>query len=158
MKRCTFTLYGLLCCALLWLASCKTTSTISRTDISSDSVSTLRYVERIVKDTILVQVPSESRSVVVASDTSELRTSFAISVASVDSLGFLHHTLENIVNTLPVVTDSKVITRDSIVYRDRVIKDYKSFSRKGVSPWALIGIGFFLALLSIGVIFVTTRK
>lgn len=153
-----FTSFGLLACALLLLASCRTSSTTNNTVTKTDSVSTVRYVERIIRDTVLFQVPSESRSAVVRSDTSELRTSFAISFASIDSLGFLHHTLENIVNTLPIVTDCKVITRDSIVYRDRITKDSKSFSSRGVSPWALIAIGFFLALVTFGIIFVTTRK
>lgn len=144
--------------AFCLLASCRTSSTISTTATVSDSVSTMRYIERIIKDTVLVQVPSESRSVIVASDTSVLRTSFAISFASVDSLGFLHHSLENLANTLPVVTDCKVITRDSIVYRDRIIKSDVSVSRRGFSPLALVAVGFFLAFLAFGIFFVTVRK
>lgn len=153
-----FGLFGSYVFAFFLLASCRTSSTISTTTTLNDSVSSLRYVERIIKDTVLVPVPCESRSVIVASDTSELRTSFAISFASVDSLGFLHHTLENLANTLPVVTDCKVITRDSIIYRDRIIKSDVSVSRRVFSPLALVALGFFLAFLAFGIFFVTVRK
>lgn len=153
-----YLLFGLLLFALLLFGSCRTCTTTTANEKQTDSTLVVRYIERIERDTIQVQLPIERYSVTVTADTSVLTSSFAISTAWTDTLGQLHHTLENLANTLPVAIDRQIVTRDSIVYRDRYIESKVAKTRKGFSPWSLIAVGFFLALLSMGIIFVTTRK
>lgn len=71
------------------------------------------YIEKIVErlDTVKFYLPGEKIDVV-RQDSSHLETTVAISDAVVDSLGFLHHTLEN----------KKVALKKEIVYKDRVIE------------------------------------
>lgn len=129
------------------LCSCRS---IIRSDVSTDlSIDTtiVRYVERIVKDTIEVQLPSEHISTIATTDTSVLHTTFAQSAAWIDTAGLLHHTLENLTNTLPVVIDKVEVVRDSIVYRDRIITKSQVATKKGIEPGATFIIGFCMAIL-----------
>lgn len=142
-----FLSFGLLFFALLLFGSCKTCTTTTTTEKQTDSTLVVRYIERIERDTVRVQLPAERYSVTVTADTSVLSSSFAISTAWTDTLGLLHHTLENLANTLPVAIDRQVIVRDSIVYRDRETRDYKSLSRKGISRWVAFCFGFLLGVL-----------
>lgn len=142
-----FLSFGLLFLALLLFGSCKTCTTTTATEKQADSTLIVRYIERIERDTILVQLPAECFSVTVTADTSVLSSSFAISTAWTDTLGLLHHTLENLANTLPVAVDRQIVTRDSIVYRDRELSFQSSKSVKRSSPWLLIAFGFLLGVL-----------
>lgn len=142
-----FLSFGLLFLALLLFGSCKTCTTTTIAEKQTDSTLVVRYIERIERDTIQVQLPAERYAVTVTVDTSVLSSSFAISTAWTDTLGLLHHTLENLANTLPVAIDRQIVTRDSIVYRDRETIDYKSISRKGVSRWLLLALGFIFGLI-----------
>lgn len=142
-----YLLFGLLFFALLLFGSCKTCTTTTATEKQTDSTLIVRYIERIERDTIQVQLPAERYSVTVTADTSVLSSSFAISTAWTDTLGLLHHTLENLANTLPVVIDRQIVTRDSIVYRDREQSFQSSKSVKRSSPWLLIAFGFLLGVL-----------
>lgn len=52
------------------------------------------YVEKLVKDTVSVEIPGET-IYVVAQDSSHLETKYSISEAKIDSTGRLHHRLTN---------------------------------------------------------------
>lgn len=52
------------------------------------------YVEKLVKDTVSVEIPGET-IYVVAQDSSRLETKYSISEAKIDSTGRLHHSLTN---------------------------------------------------------------
>jgi hypothetical protein len=70
---------------------------ITDTHDQKDSVRT-EIIERVVEvhDTAFFEVPVEKLvTVVPSSDTSIQETSFALSVAFVDSVGMLHHSIEN---------------------------------------------------------------
>lgn len=101
------------------LSSCRSTRTVIVE--GRDSISTHVHTHTIfVPDTILVPLPPE-RVVVTAPDTvSTLRTSVAESHAAIRG-GLLHHELRNLPVPLPVPVQTKVITRDSIVYREREV-------------------------------------
>ena len=101
------------------LSSCRSTRTVVVTE--RDSTSTHVHTQTVfVPDTILVPLPPE-RVVVVAPDTvSTLRTSVAESHAAIRG-GLLHHSLRNLDAPLPVPVQTKVITRDSIVYCEREV-------------------------------------
>lgn len=58
--------------------------------VKSDSV----FIERLVRDTVSIEIPGDSISVV-AVDSSHLENRYSISDARVDSTGRLHHSLIN---------------------------------------------------------------
>lgn len=76
---------------------------------SKDSVYIETLIERV--DTVKVDVPGES-VFVIRRDSSRLETAVAVSYAEIDSVGFLHHSLEN----------KKVSLEKEIVFKDRVIE------------------------------------
>lgn len=71
------------------------------------------YIEKVVEriDTVNIEVPGE-KVYVVAVDSSHLETTVAISDAKIDSIGILHHSLEN----------KDVELKKEIVYIDRIIE------------------------------------
>ena len=110
----------LLVCALL-LTSCK-----AHRHLTSDSRDSVR-VETVIRteyicDTIEVEIPVE-RTIQIAEDSSHLETVFAVSDAFLRSDGRLYHSLENKAGKRPVEVKKEVVYRDSIVYRDRAIKE-----------------------------------
>lgn len=74
-----------------------------------DSVYIETLIERV--DTVKVDVPGES-VFVIRRDSSRLETAVAVSYAEIDSVGFLHHSLEN----------KKVSLEKEIVFKDRIIE------------------------------------
>lgn len=52
------------------------------------------YIERLIVDTITIEIPGETISVV-TQDSSYLATEYSVSEAKIDSLGRLHHSLTN---------------------------------------------------------------
>lgn len=101
------------------LSSCRSARTVVVE--ARDSTSTHVHTQTVfVPDTILVPLPPE-RVVVVAPDTvSNLRTSVAESHAAIRG-GLLHHELRNLDAPLSVPVQTKIIMRDSIVYREREV-------------------------------------
>ena len=88
---------------------------------TADSVRVETRVRReVVHDTVLVSLPREAERVVVRDTVSRLETSLAVSEARILSDGSLDHTLTNRPGLLPVSVGREVVTRDSIVWRDRV--------------------------------------
>ena len=71
------------------------------------------YIEKVVEriDTVNIEVPGE-KVYVIAADSSHLETAVAISDAKIDSIGRLHHSLEN----------KDVELKKEIVYIDRIIE------------------------------------
>ena len=71
-------------------------------------------------DTVYVEFPKQSETVAVKDTSSHLENDVAVSDASVDALGFLHHSLKTKPRgRLPVPSKSTKERRDSIVYRDK---------------------------------------
>ena len=71
------------------------------------------YIEKVVEriDTVNIEVPGE-KIYVIATDSSHLETAVAVSDAKIDSIGRLHHSLEN----------KDVELKKEIVYIDRIIE------------------------------------
>lgn len=101
------------------MASCHSARTVIVE--ARDSTSTHVHTYTVfVPDTILVPLPPD-RVVITTPDTaSTLRTSVAESHAAIRG-GLLHHELRNLDTPLPVPVQTKVVTRDSIVYREREV-------------------------------------
>lgn len=73
-------------------------------------------------DTVYVELPRQSEKVAVRDSSSHLENDVAVSDASVDSLGFLHHSLKTKPRgRLPVPSKNTKERRDSIVYRDKYV-------------------------------------
>lgn len=73
-----------------------------------------------IKDTVIIEVPTEEKAQTVRDTTSHLETSFAESDAEITPDGALRHSLRNKPQKKPVQAETKVIYRDSVIYRDRV--------------------------------------
>lgn len=109
------TILILICVLLCSCAVRRRTETITSTDQRIE----IRYERIFVHDTVNYEIPVERVRNVTRDTMSRLETKFAISVASVDSLGFLTHTLENKPGVLRVPVEVEQVRNDSIVYRDR---------------------------------------
>lgn len=78
-----------------------------------------RYIERVDTVTVTVPVPRQSASQITADSTSHLETDLARSDAWLDTLGRLHHTLDNKPARIPVQIPVKTIQRDSVICKTR---------------------------------------
>lgn len=85
----------------LCVASCRTQREPiieTRTEVQYET----KYVERLVRDTLWVDVPAETATNVTPADSSHIETNLAASDAWVDPQGLLHHTLNNKAQSVPV--------------------------------------------------------
>ena len=120
----TLLLITLLMFLLTFLTGCKAKQSVIREqEQTRDSMRTeIRYVEKIVKDTVEVEIPAQSVQIETPDTTSHLETDYAMSDASViwrDGTMFLMHNLSNKPKKVPVEVEHKETQRDSIQYRDR---------------------------------------
>ena len=109
--------------AVAFLAvSCGTQRKAMDTEIR-DSTRVVVRTERIETiDTVYVELPRQSEKVAVKDSSSHLENDVAVSDASVDSLGFLHHSLKTKPRgRLPVPSRNTKERRDSIVYRNKYV-------------------------------------
>lgn len=138
---------------VLIAALCSCSSQRHITSHSSDSTQ-VRIHERIerVRDTILVTLPAQRDSVVVAMDTiSTLQNSVARSCAKIIDGKLLSHTLETLSSPIPHPIDIELLHRDSVIYRERVTEHIVEVER-ALSSWQKIQIrGFWMMLLSLGI-------
>lgn len=88
-----------------------------------DSTKVVVRTERIETiDTVYVELPKQSETVAVKDTSSHLENDVAVSDASVDALGFLHHSLKTKPRgRLPVPSKNTKERRDSIVYRNKYV-------------------------------------
>lgn len=117
----------------------------------SDSARTV-VKERVVirPDTVYISVPVEDKSQI-ARDSSHLETSFATSDASIDSAGLLHHSLTNKPQNIPAKVETKIVYRDSLVYRDRQVKIPYPVEKE-LTWWQQTKLRGFWALLAVLVV------
>lgn len=114
----------------------------------SDSI----YVERLVVDTVTIEIPGETLSVV-TQDSSHLETKYSVSDAKIDSLGKLHHSLTN--------KDIKI--EKEIVYKEKEVKVEKKVPypvkvpEKYIPPYYKKINVLFWGIISIFVIFIVFK-
>lgn len=113
----TFALLALL------VASCGSSRHAVTSIETHDSTKVEVRTERIETiDTVYVELPRQSETVAVKDTSSHLENDVAVSDASVDALGFLHHSLKTKPRgRLPVPSKSTKERRDSIVYRNKYV-------------------------------------
>lgn len=112
----------LICAAAFLIVSCGAQRKAIDTE-TSDSTRVVVRTERIESiDTVYVELPRQSETVAVKDTSSHLENDVAVSDASVDALGFLHHSLKTKPRgRLPVPSKNTKERRDSIVYRNKYV-------------------------------------
>ena len=131
---------------LLGAFACSTVRQLPSTDSTKVEVRTETVT---VHDTAYVELPVIIEKVATLDTTSTLENKFARSKASV-SAGILSHTLETKPVQLPVQVETKIVYKDSLVYRDRVQTQTVEVEKK-LTAWqqAKMKLGS-VALLLIG--------
>ena len=131
---------------LLGAFACSTVRQLPSTDSTKVEVRTETVT---VHDTAYVELPVIIEKVATLDTTSTLENKFARSEASV-SAGILSHTLETKSVQLPVQVETKIVYKDSLVYRDRVQTQTVEVEKK-LTAWqqAKMKLGS-VALLLIG--------
>lgn len=131
---------------LLGAFACSTVRQLPSTDSTKVEVRTETVT---VHDTAYVELPVIIEKVATLDTTSTLENKFARSEASV-SAGILSHTLETKPVQLPVHVETKIVYKDSLVYRDRVQTQTVEVEKK-LTAWqqAKMKLGS-VALLLIG--------
>lgn len=104
--------------ALLSASSCGAARHVSPSVTDSTRVE-VHTVTETVHDTAYVELPVIVERVVTRDTTSTLENDYARSEASVQD-GFLHHSLETKPVRHPVQVETKIVYRDSIIFRDRI--------------------------------------
>ena len=131
---------------LLGAFACSTVRQLPSTDSTKVEVRTETVT---VHDTAYVELPVIIEKVATLDTTSTLENKFARSEASV-SAGILSHTLETKPVQLPIQVETKIVYKDSLVYRDRVQTQTVEVEKK-LTAWqqAKMKLGS-VALLLIG--------
>lgn len=134
----------------------------SQSEVRRDSVYT-KVVERTVykRDTVRISVPQQVAVAKVKDSTSRLENDWAVSTAHVYRDGTLRHTLETKAGTRPIETETPIVYRDSIVYRDREVRKTEVREvEKPLGKWQKRQIAGFwvLAVAVLGYVGIKTRR
>lgn len=107
-------------------ASSQKATTSSSTDSSVQGRDSVRieYRERtvLVPDTVFVEIPAQAAERTTPDSLSHLENDYAESNARINQDGTLFHDLRTKPQAKPVPTEKEVQYRDSIVYKDRIVK------------------------------------
>lgn len=107
-------------------ASPRKATTSSSTDFSVQGRDSVRieYRERtvLVPDTVFVEIPAQTAERTTPDSLSHLENDYAESNARINQDGTLFHDLRTKPQAKPVPTKKEVQYRDSIVYKDRIVK------------------------------------
>lgn len=129
------------------LIACGTAKKVVQQETQNKSVET-KYERIYIRDTVMLEIPHQISSVVTPDTTSTLENDFAISKASIDTLGRLHHLLETKQQEKPVPTDKEIIYRDSIVYVDKEV-EVPVMVEKDLTAWQEFRLKWFNALVAV---------
>ena len=136
---------------LLAASACGTVRTLPVQDSTRVEV---KVVEKIVKDTAWFELPVIVEKLATLDTASVLENKYAKSEAVVSG-GVLHHSLQTKPVREPVSIEYKEIVRDSIVYRDRVVRE-DVYIEKPLSFWQSFRMklgGFTLILIAIAILY-----
>lgn len=157
-------LAGVLLILMLILIGCgaRRKTLPSQSEVRRDSIYT-KVVERTVykRDTVRIHVPQQVSVAQVKDSTSRLENDWAFSTAHVYRDGTLRHVLETKAGTRPIETETPIVYRDSIVYRDREVeKKVTKEVEKPLGKWQKRQIAGFwvLAVAVLGYVGIKTRR
>ena len=139
----------------LLLSACGVARPVLESDNTKVEMKTV--VERVV-DTAYVELPVIVEKVATLDTASVLENKYAKSAALVSG-GILHHSLETKAVRQPVPVESKIVYRDSIIYRDRIQTVTVEVEKK-LTGWQQAkqnvgGVCFFLIIL-LGLYYIIT--
>ena len=136
---------------LLAASACGTVRTLPVQDSTRVEV---KIVEKIVKDTAWLELPVIVEKVATLDTASVLENKYAKSEAVVSG-GVLHHSLQTKPVREPVSIEYKEIVRDSIVYRDRVVREdiYIEKQLSFCQSFRMKLGGFTLILIAIAILY-----
>lgn len=149
--------------AIALLMSCFVSCSAGKklTEVGSYAKDSVRimYREKTVLDTITVEIEKQKAENATKDSMSSVATDNATSAAWIDKDGILHHTL-NQGGRVEVKTEVKYVYRDSVVYKDKLIKVkeaeqktwYENIKAKYFTP--LLAALLLLLLLSLFIIFI----
>lgn len=137
-------------------ASCCPCRKLSSTTADSVRVETVVRTE-FVKDTVYIDVPREVVREIVA-DSSHLETEYARSDARILTDGRLFHLLENKALKKPVEVKKEIEYRDSIVWKERAVKEVVEVERRLTAWQRLQMTGFWMFVAGIVVAIVLWMK
>ena len=140
---------------LLAASACGTVRTLPVQDSTRVEV---RTVEKIVRDTVWVELPVIIEKRTTLDTASVLENKYAKSEASVSG-GVLTHSLETKPAREPVSVEKQIVYRDSLVYRDRIVKETVEVEKK-LTWWQALKLntgGFCLLALLLIVIYVAIK-
>lgn len=128
-----------------------------------ETIETFRveYRERIVHDTAWVDIPHLEQKISTPSQESHLETDYAVSDASVDSMGLLHHSLVVLPQRIAAPVDVPVSDTTSTLRHEEIITQTVYVDKpiaKVVKVFALFGIAALLLLVSVVVIKIISKK
>ena len=141
---------------LLGAFACSTVRQLPSTDSTKVEVRTETVT---VHDTAYVELPVIIEKVATLDTTSTLENEFARSEASV-SAGILSHTLETKPVQLPAQVETKIVYKDSLVYRDRVQTQTVEVEKK-LTAWqqAKMKLGSVaLLLIGLAIIYLIVKR
>lgn len=143
---------ALLICALLGSCCPCKNLVAGETTVMQDSTNTEVKTETIyVTDTLIVEIPEQKAERTTNDSTSHLENDYAISDASINPDGSLHHTLETKPQKKPVEFQKPIEKKDSIVYRYKY-RDKEVIKEKPLSRWEQMKVdygGYALAIVSL---------
>ena len=141
MKYFTLIIFSALCVAC----------SVSRQAAPSEKLTTETRIETVFQtDTVFLEVPKIVEKIVTADTSSVLENDYALSSASVSD-GLLSQSLETKPVSQPVEVQTKIVYRDSIIFRDRVVTETIEVE-KDLSCWQTFKIrtgGITLTILSL---------
>ena len=131
---------------LLAATSCGSLRRVAEVDSTRVEV---RTEVKTIHDTAWMELPVIVERVATLDTTSTLENKYAKSEAVVSG-GILHHSLETKAVKQPIPVESKIVYRDSLVYRDRIQTRTIEVEKK-LSGWQIfkmkLGLVAFVALL-----------
>lgn len=124
---------------------------------SKDSVRVeIRTRTEYVRDTVIREIPAISEAITTRDTTSHLENFYAESDARINPDGTLFHSLATKPQQEPIPIEKPIQCRDSIVYRDKVVKEVIPVERN-LSWWEKTQMKGFWVLVII-IAFVYRRK
>ena len=142
----------LLLLIVLLLTACGTSRNLTNTKQDSTRVE-VREVVKFIHDTTFVEIPAQTAERTTRDTTSHLENDYATSDARVNSDGSLYHNLKTKPQKKPVPVETPVIRKDSIVYRDRAVKELVPVERE-LTWWQKTQMKGFWIVLTILVVYV----
>ena len=129
------------CCPCRHLTTEKNSQDSTRVEVRTQTI--------LVPDTVYLEIPSQTVERTTRDSVSHLENDYAVSDARINADGSLYHDLRTKVQKRAIETDKRVETRDSLIYRDKVVnvKETVSVPRELTTFQKIQIFGFWLLLV-----------